>query len=162
MTDPALAPVSAETAVLDQFRVYLRSRSLRERALETENRLKATLLDAVVGLEQSGSPLIEKDEGGSITLRVDDQIIEGGRELYGYQRQRRESRVLNPDKVDALIKEFGWDPSMVYTIEVIPEHEEITLEEDKLLALHYQEKISTQQLKDLYDVSETYAMVLVK
>jgi hypothetical protein len=138
-------------SVIDE---YLRNRSMRERSEYHEGTLKKALLEY---LEHNG---VLRD-GGHRSLELDPpfdyQSYKGGKpqpkRVTGIDRQKRSSEVLNEDRTMALLKELNLVDQCTEVI--------VVLNEDAVLAANYEGKISDEQLKTLYDGSDSYAFYLV-
>lgn len=132
---------------------YLQNRSVRERATYHEDTLKKSLM---MHLETSG----EIQEGGHRSLELDAPLnyveYKGGKpkdkQVTGIERKRRQSASLNEDRTLALLK--GLDLLDECT-EVV-----VVINEDAILAANYEGRITDDQLKALYDESETFAFYL--
>jgi hypothetical protein len=134
---------------------YLHNRSLRERSEYHESKLKGDLMSY---LETTG----EIQEGGHRTLELDAPLEfvsyakTTGRPIpktvTGIERKRRASSTLNEDRTLALLKALDLLDECTEVIVVV--------DEDKILAANYEGRISDDDLKALYDESESFAFYL--
>jgi len=76
--------------------------------------------------------------------------------IKGIKREKRVSKVLNPERAEKILKDLGlWRQCIVKVIEI---------DEAAILGFAYDTpavpaKISADKLKEMYDISETYAFV---
>jgi hypothetical protein len=130
---------------------YLGQRMLRERTLAEEERDKRLLMEI---LATSG----QRSDTGHRTIMLDvpqTYVDAQGKEktVVGIQRQRRVSQILDEARTMLLLQAKGLVERCTETITV--------LSEDKVLAANYEGLITDEELKDLYDESETFAFNLV-
>lgn len=137
-----------------QVQDYLQNRSMRERSSGRENNLKGAFMAL---LEKSGI----LQSGGHRVLMLNDPLpyteYKGGktkvRSIAGIRRMRRASTSLNPDRTMAFLRKRKLvDACTVQVTEI---------NEDAILAAAFEGKISDEDLKSLYDESETFAFYLV-
>lgn len=148
-TIPRRPPFDLDKAVEE----YLSHRSLRERSEFHEGDIKRGLMDY---LEAEG----EVQQGGHRTATLDQpqtyyQYKAGRpvqRTVTGIERKRRSSSALNEDRTMAMLKALDLLDSCTEVVLVI--------NEDAILAANYEGKITDEQLKGLYDDSETFAFYL--
>ena len=135
---------------------YLLNRSMRERADTIEKERRQLLMDV---LAEAGIP----QEGGHRVLPLDDPLevthytsAEKGktRKVTGIERKRRASMTLNEERTLALLAIKGLTERCTTTITV--------LDEDAVLAANYSGDIDDDELKALYDESETFAFYLIE
>ena len=135
---------------------YLLNRSMRERASYHEGKWKAKFMDllAEIGaLEGAGHRVIRLSEplifasynaGGKMTEK----------EVVGIKSQRRETTVLNAERVMKLLE----DKDMVEECTTT----EVVLNEDAVLAANFEGKITDEEMASLWDTSESFAFYLVE
>ena len=139
----------------DEVGEYLLNRSTRERAEYHEGRYKRQFMDllAEVGEEQAG---------GHRVIHLNEPILfhsyKAGKlqekEITGIQRQRRAGSSLNEERTMAYLKAMGLLERCTKTI--------LTIDEDAILAANFEETISDDDLKKLYDEHESFAFYLVE
>lgn len=152
-----LRSASQSTADLDtEVSEYLLNRSTRERASYHENKWKAKFMDL---LEMMGEVL----EGGHRVIHLNEPLVfssynAGGkmteRQVLGIRRTRRESTVLNADRVMKLLETKGMVAECTVT------HTEI--DEDAILAANFEGKITDEEMATLWDKTESFAFYLVE
>lgn len=132
---------------------YLTNRSMRERAEYHESQLKGRLMTY---LQTDGDP--QPDGHRSIELEEPLPYTQyrGGhpvaKKVTGIERKCRVSVGLNEERTMALLKKLGLlDRCTVLVMEV---------DEDEVLAANYEGAITDEQLKALYDESESFAFYL--
>ena len=76
------------------------------------------------------------------------------KEVIGIKRQRRESTVLNAERVMKLLE----DKDMVADCTTT----EVVLNEDAVLAANFEGRITDEEMASLWDTSETFAFYLVE
>ena len=113
-----------------------------------------TLTKARDSTKASLKALVEKegylDDKGHRLLDL-PEVANG---ISALQLQRRVSRNLDPEIAEELLIGSGlWDQC----IEHVP-----VLNEDKVMALHYEGKITEEQIDLMYPTRETYAFVPIK
>ena len=134
---------------------YLLNRSMRERSTFHENKWKARFMDllAEVGATQ---------EGGHRVLMLNEPLVfasySGGklkeRNVTGIRRVRRESTVLNPDRVMKLLDAKDMVAECTTT--------EVVLNEDAILAANFEGRITDEEMDSLWDRTENHAFYLVE
>lgn len=91
-----------------------------------------------------------EDENGNLQLDLDSEI-EG---VYRLEKQRRTSRKIDEERAESLLQELGLADD-VYEMKPV-------LNEDYLMAAFYEEKITEDQLEEIYPLSITWALRTVK
>jgi hypothetical protein len=137
----------SRSAWWDTAKNYALNRSLREKAEAEEGRLKKDLLNILA--EQ------EADEGGHTAKEDLEYPLQIGKKLVaGFKRQRRLSKRLNEDRATLFLDSKGLlqECQTTYTV----------LDEDRILAIAFQGKITDKELNELYDESETFALTLIE
>jgi hypothetical protein len=126
-----------------QIREYAKVKATME-LLKTRSEELREKLFAV--LDQDGY----EDNNGNIQFDLPENI-EG---IARLEKQRRTTRKLNAPKAEMIIEELGLEDE-VYEMKR-------TLNEDALMAAFYEEKISEEQLDDMFPVSVVWALRTVK
>lgn len=91
----------------------------------------------------------ETNSKGHVVLVVDD--VDG---VSAVVKQRRVSKVFNPDKAEALLRERGLYDSCVKTIEV--------LDSDAVMAAYYRDELTDADVDAMFPEKVTSALVLEK
>lgn len=135
------------TGVLAKFRQYValgqEAKAINKRA----NDLKTDLRDFVVANHEVDP------EKGHLNYFFDEPVDVGGIRYLGFQQQRKVTQVFHEDKAEALCQRLGLDPDE-YTTRVI--------DQDKIVRLYADEKITDKQFNSLYADEESWAFCLVK
>ena len=134
---------------------YLLNRSTRERAEHHEGVYKRQFMDllAEVGEEQPGGHrVIQLNEPIVFHSYKTGKVKE--KTIVGIQRQRRAGSSLNEERTLAFLAGKGLLDRCTKTVQVI--------DEDAILAANYDETISDDALKLLYDEHESFAFYLVE
>jgi len=142
--------VDLETEVAD----YLLNRSTRERAEGREGTYKVkfmTLLAEVGELVGEGHRLLRLNE--PLTFHQYKGAKATEKTIAGIKRTRRLSTTLNSDRAMAFIKRKKLKDCTII---------EEVVNEDALLALAFQGKVTDAELKSLYDEKESFAFNLVE
>ena len=152
---PTKRPRKATSLDLElQVQDYLQNRSMRERSSGRENNLKGVFMAL---LEKSGV----LQSGGHRVIMLNEALpyteYKGGktkvRSIAGIRRMRRGSTSLNADRTMAYLKKRKLVEACTVTVTEI--------NEDAILAAAFEGKISDEDLKSLYDETETFAFYLV-
>ena len=146
-------PRSKTGDLLFTLREYLSNRSLRERSEFHESALKKELMEH---LASEGTP-----EGEHRVIELDEPeeyfAVKGGvpipKQVTGIKRQRSVSQSLNEERTMALLKRKDL---LDQCTEVV-----VVLNEDAILAANYNEQITDDELKALYDDSERFSFWLI-
>ena len=91
-----------------------------------------------------------EDDKGNIQLEL-GSVIDG---VYRLEKQRRTKRTLDEARAEALLEELGLADD-IYEMKPV-------LNEDYLMAAFYEEKITEDQLEEMYPLSITWALRTVK
>lgn len=91
-----------------------------------------------------------EDDKGNHQLDL-EEAIDG---VYRLEKQRRTKRVLDETKAEELISELGLTEEL-YEMKPV-------LNEDALMAAFYEEKITEDQLEEMYPLNVTWALRTVK
>lgn len=91
-----------------------------------------------------------EDDKGNLQLDLDDPI-EG---ITRLEKQRRTTRKLNEPKAEMIIEELGIGEE-VYEMKKV-------LNEDALMAAFYEDKITEEQLDEMFPLNVTWALRTVK
>lgn len=126
-----------------QIREYVR---LKASIANMEARTKELHVKLMAELDQDG----EEDDKGNIQLVLDHEI-DGVTRL---EKQRRTKRTLDELKADEIIAAAGIEDD-VYEMKRV-------INEDYLMAAFYNEKITEQQLDEMFPVVVTWALRTVK
>lgn len=152
--DPSLQPPH----LLQRAQLYLQTRGIRERAAKSEETLKKDTL-AEIATPPEGEYI--EEEGGHRVFMFPSPIPMGKKVVAGLRRQRRESKVIDPTRVEPLLLSLNLPLDGVFETKTIPAQTVTELNEDVLYAMLFDKKISQEQFDALFDVTETFAMVLV-
>lgn len=157
---PAKKRLTRTAPTLDleaQVHDYLNNRSMRERSEWEEGRIKKALMEfiAQVGeLQEGGHRIVSL--GSPTTFHSYKNGKPQIKSITGIERKRRLSQSLNPDRTMALLEQRDLVDSCTVT-------ETITsINEDAILAANYEGTITDEELKALYDDSESFAFYLVE
>lgn len=148
-------PRKSTLSLDDTVTEYLMNRSMRERSAYHEDSLKKKLMGE---LEAHGALA----KGGHRTLDLaapqDFTSYKAGKPqpktITGIERKRRESQTLNEERTLALLKEKGL---LDQCTEVV-----VVINEDAVLAANFSGDLPDDELKALYDESETFAFYLIE
>lgn len=91
-----------------------------------------------------------EDDRGNHQLDL-DEAVDG---VYRLEKQRRTKRVLNEAKAEEIITELGLNEQL-YDMKPV-------LNEDALMAAFYEDKITEDQLDEMFPLSITWALRTVK
>lgn len=125
-----------------QIREYITLKKTVEQMEERTSELRKVLFAEI---ESEG---YEDDKGN---LLLDLEGVEGFQRL---EKQRRTSRKLNEARAEELMEELGLTDEV---FELKP-----VLNEDALMAAFYEEKITEDQLEEIYPLQVTWALRTVK
>ena len=134
---------------------YLRNRSMRERSEHIEGSLKKELMATLADngeLQEGGNRQLELETPMSFTSYKDGKPK--AKTITGIERRRRGSQSLNEERTLALLKARGL---LDQCTEVV-----VVLNEDAVLGANFSGGITDEELKALYDESETFAFYLVE
>jgi hypothetical protein len=126
-----------------QIREYVR---LKSSIAAMEARTKELHAKLMAELDQDG----EEDDKGNIQLDLESEI-DG---VVRLEKQRRTKRTLDELKADEIIAEAGIEDD-VYEMKRV-------INEDYLMAAFYNEKITEEQLDEMFPVVVTWALRTVK
>lgn len=126
-----------------QLREYARAKATEALMKTRTEELRVKLFEK---LDEEGY----EDNNGNIQIDLDD-AIEG---ITRLEKQRRTTRKLNEPKAEMIIDELGIGDEVYETKRV--------LNEDALMAAFYEDKISEEQLDEMFPVSVTWALRTVK
>lgn len=133
---------------------YLTNRSLKDRAAYYEDRGKKALmthLETTGVIDSEGHRSLELDEAVPYSQYKDGKPQ--AQFVRGIKRQKRTSRVLDPDKTLAYLKEHDLVARCTETV--------VEVDEAAVLAANYEGAIPDDELEDLYVVRDTYAFYLL-
>jgi hypothetical protein len=130
-------------AIETQIREYIR---LKASIANMEARTKELHVKLMAELDQGG----EEDDKGNIQLFLDHEI-DGVTRL---EKQRRTKRTLDELKAEEIIAAAGIEDDVYETKRVI--------NEDYLMAAFYNEKVTEEQLDEMFPVVVTWALRTVK
>lgn len=129
--------------VTSQIREYVKLKASLDVLEARQSELRKKLFEAI---ETSGY----EDDKGNLQLELDDSI-DG---VYRLEKQRRTKRTLDESRAEALLTELGLADD-IYEMKPV-------LNEDYLMAAFYEEKITEDQLEEMYPLSVTWALRTVK
>lgn len=135
---------ASRSIVLPLIREHLTFRKARENFAKKEDQTKKALMEF---LTSEG----EEDEKGSRYFHIPEGEVEG---LSAIKREKRVSQILDTDAAMALVKEKGLEETCIETVEV--------LNEDALLAAAFNDLLTDDEVKALYEDKESFAFILVK
>lgn len=125
-----------------QIREYARAKATEELMKARTAELREKLFAAI---NEDGY----EDDKGNLQLDLDESI-EG---ITRLEKQRRTTRKLNEPKAEMIIEELGLEE--VYEMKKV-------LNEDALMAAFYEDKITEEQLDEMFPVNVTWALRTVK
>lgn len=96
-------------------------------------------------LEETGTT----DEKGSQWIRFPDDPVEG--RINSIKRERRVTRILDIERTEAYLKKRRLYDQCTETV--------VVLNEERILGLNFEGKISDEDLASLYDTNESWAFV---
>jgi hypothetical protein len=126
-----------------QIREYVNLKSSLEILESRQKELRDKLF---AHLDIEGEP----DEKGNLQFVLDEAVGE----IVRLEKQRRASRKLDELKADEVIAELGLEDE-VYEMKRV-------INEDALMAAFYEEKISEEQLDEMFPVTVTWALRTLK
>lgn len=129
--------------VTSQIREYVKLKASMDGLEARQSELRKKLFAAI---EDKGF----EDEKGNLQLELDESI-DG---VYRLEKQRRTKRTLDELRAESLLEELGL-AGEVYEMKPV-------LNEDYLMAAFYEEKITEEQLEEIYPLSVTWALRTVK
>lgn len=121
---------------------YALNRELRERAEKVEGDYKKQLMAILV---EEG----EDQEGGHKFMPLPESVPLGKKNMTGIKRMRRAGQSLNEDRTEEYLRAQGLYEACTTQVTVI--------NEDAILALNFQGKVTDKDLKALYDEKESFA-----
>jgi hypothetical protein len=134
---------------------YLLNRSMREKSAHIEDALKKTLMETLADngeLLEGGHRQLDLETPMPFTSYKDGKPK--AKTITGIERKRRGSQSLNEERTLALLKQRDLVSKCTEVV--------VVLNEDAVLAANFSGEISDEELKALYDESETFAFYLVE
>lgn len=126
-----------------QIREYIKLKQAVEQMESRAAELRTVLFQE---LDQEGY----EDDKGNIIIDLESEV-DG---VFRLEKQRRNSRKLNEAKAEEILEELGLT-DQVFELKPV-------LNEDALMAAFYEEKITEDQLDEIYPVKVTWALRTVK
>lgn len=136
-------PTDDGSTVVSWFRQFVLLKKQRE-ALEKREKEVKTRISGYV--EEHGY----EDEKGHVLFDLPEPV-EGFAHL---KRERRQSRALDQDRAEALLRERGIYDDCTRTI--------VVLDEDAIMQAYYNEQLTEEDIDSMFNTKVTYAFVPVK
>lgn len=147
--------VQAPVRLTEHVEEYLQNRSMRERSAYHEDRIKRDLLQV---LEAAGEPVDKHKKTLDLDRPLGFTQYKAGKpvqkKVTGIERRERVTKSLDEEKTLALLKVKGLLDECTTTIVVI--------NEDAILAANYDERVTDEELADLYAETITPAFYLTE
>lgn len=129
--------------IKSQIREYVKLKASEDMIKKRTSELREIIFAEI---DQDGY----EDDKGNHQLDL-EEAVDG---VYRLEKQRRTKRVLDETKAEELISELGLTEEL-YEMKPV-------LNEDALMAAFYEEKITEDQLEEMYPLSVTWALRTVK
>jgi hypothetical protein len=129
--------------IKSQIREYVKLKASEDMIKKRTSELREIIFAEI---DQDGY----EDDKGNHQLDL-EEAVDG---VYRLEKQRRTKRVLDETKAEELISELGLTEEL-YEMKPV-------LNEDALMAAFYEEKITEDQLEEMYPLNITWALRTVK